>query len=572
MQTTLAAIAVSFALGASGIGLGHGGDHGGDHSGHTHSPSAVLVDCSARPSPHAHGSPHHPLTSLAEISDAHLSPGDHVLFKRGTTCDGSLSITTSGTKRHPIVFGAYGHGSLPRIAGGTTSHSPAAVTVESASHITVQDLEISGGYWQNVHVRADDPDSVMRDLTFRGLRLDGNAWRPKFNQWVLGTGGLIVEPCAYGAKITGVDVDDVVSHGQHETGVQIGHSPMKPYDAASSSGGMNTPGCHIDVPSGGSFDHSGVTGTIVQNSSLHDNDASGAQIFYSSHVTLRRNNLFDNGSGAGDNVANSSGMNGEGAWWANTDHVTAEYNNAHGNRAGYSNNDGSGLDPDVSTSQNLIQYNWLHDNENYGVSVIAGDHASVGTVIRYNVMSNNGTDYSNAPDVMVSNPYHTGGVQGLAVYNNTLTRDGGGQGIRLQSNFLGDNPVTVTNNVVYRTKPGQLISTTTDDAVVDHNDFYVASGNPTFAYNGVGYASLSAYRDATGQDVHSLVADPQLTSPTYDGSAYPRRPIFAPRRTSPVRSVGIRIAGNGGFDFYHARLHGASDRAAGAVAGQGMTK
>ncbi|WP_171814324.1 right-handed parallel beta-helix repeat-containing protein [Arthrobacter dokdonensis] len=463
------------------------------------------------------------------------------------------------------MFGAYGHGAVPRIAGGTTSTSPAAITVENASHLVVQDLEVSGGYWQNVHVRSDDPNVVMSDLTFRGLVLDGNAWVPPFNQWVLGTGGLIVEPCTYGARITGVSIADVVSHNQHETGVQIGHSPMRPYDPASSGGGMNTPDCHMDVPAGGTFDHSGVTNVVLQNSSLHDNDASGAQIFYSSHVTLQHNTLFNNGSGAGANIANSSGMNGEGAWWANTDHVTAEYNNAYGNRAGRTNNDGSGLDPDVSTSQNLIQYNWLHDNENYGVSVIAGNSASVDTVIRYNVMSNNGTDYPNAPDVMVSNPYHTGGVQGLAVYNNTLTRAGGGQGIRLQSNFLGDAPVTVANNIVYRTTPGQLISTTTADAVVDHNDFFVASGAPTFAYAGVSYGSLSAYQQATGQDRHSAIADPQLAEPTYAGTAYPTRPAFVPAISSPVRALGSAVADNGGFDFYHARVRGTDVTTVGAV-------
>lgn len=46
-----------------------------------------------------------------------LNPGDSVLFERGGTFVGSLSIQRSGNANDPLVFGAYGSGPLPIISG-----------------------------------------------------------------------------------------------------------------------------------------------------------------------------------------------------------------------------------------------------------------------------------------------------------------------------------------------------------------------------------------------------------------------------------------------------------------------
>lgn len=43
-------------------------------------------------------------------------------------------------------------------------------------------------------------------------------------------------------------------------------------------------------------------------------------------------------------------MNGAGAWWDTTQNVTAEWNNAWGNREGWTGNDGTGLTPTATPS------------------------------------------------------------------------------------------------------------------------------------------------------------------------------------------------------------------------------
>src|SRR5665647_54836 len=51
------------------------------------------------------------------------SPGDSLLFKRGDTFYGSLTISSSGSSGSPITIGAYGTGARPIITGFTTLSS-----------------------------------------------------------------------------------------------------------------------------------------------------------------------------------------------------------------------------------------------------------------------------------------------------------------------------------------------------------------------------------------------------------------------------------------------------------------
>ncbi|HSB94285.1 MAG TPA: right-handed parallel beta-helix repeat-containing protein, partial [Flavitalea sp.] len=63
-----------------------------------------------------------PWKSIAKLNSIFntLLPGDVVLFKRGETFYGSITITKSGTSTAPITIGAYGTGSNPVITGFQT--------------------------------------------------------------------------------------------------------------------------------------------------------------------------------------------------------------------------------------------------------------------------------------------------------------------------------------------------------------------------------------------------------------------------------------------------------------------
>ncbi|NUR90308.1 MAG: right-handed parallel beta-helix repeat-containing protein, partial [Nonomuraea sp.] len=56
------------------------------------------------------GAPAGRLTTLAQVNALNLGPGDRVLFRRGTTCTGTLAPKGSGAPGRPIVVGTYGRG------------------------------------------------------------------------------------------------------------------------------------------------------------------------------------------------------------------------------------------------------------------------------------------------------------------------------------------------------------------------------------------------------------------------------------------------------------------------------
>lgn len=88
-------------------------------------------------------------------------------------------------------------------------------------------------------------------------------------------------------------------------------------------------------------------------------------------------------------------MNGAGAWWDTTRNVTAEWNNAWGNRE-VDRQRWHRPDADRNTVNSVIQNNYLHDNANYGVSVISAQNKASAT-IRNNVIAGNGRAFGSAP-------------------------------------------------------------------------------------------------------------------------------------------------------------------------------
>src|SRR5690554_4778639 len=55
--------------------------------------------------------------SLDKVNGFTQKPGDQILFKRGDSWNGTITVNASGTSGSPIVYGAYGTGEKPKIYG-----------------------------------------------------------------------------------------------------------------------------------------------------------------------------------------------------------------------------------------------------------------------------------------------------------------------------------------------------------------------------------------------------------------------------------------------------------------------
>ncbi|HKJ78684.1 MAG TPA: hypothetical protein VKA10_04070, partial [Prolixibacteraceae bacterium] len=62
-------------------------------------------------------SPGNAWKTLDKVNSFTPSPGDQILFRRGDEWVGTLIVNASGTEVNPIVYGAYGDGSKPKIYG-----------------------------------------------------------------------------------------------------------------------------------------------------------------------------------------------------------------------------------------------------------------------------------------------------------------------------------------------------------------------------------------------------------------------------------------------------------------------
>lgn len=534
-RTSLAALS-AFALGIFNLGMI-------STPANASSNNTVFIDCSA--SQNGTGTDTSPLNSIDAIKTENIAEGSVIAFRAGTRCVGSLTISSSGSVRNPIRITSWGQGAKPVIDGGGKHDSAAPIVLSNASHIQIDNLELTGGYWQNLLATASG-SSRVQGLTFTNLLVHDNAWQPPHGGWIVGTGGIVVQPCSEQAKISQVMIESVETRNHNEAGIQVGYTDLNQYDPRNEVGAHNAPTCFMSDQTGKKPVRDGVSDVVIRSVNAHHNAASGVQVFSATNVVIENSDLHHNGGGAG--------MNGEGAWWSNTNGVTAQYNSAYSNVRGRTGDDGSGLDADYMTNDSVIQYNYLSNNEGYGVSLIAGDGPSNNSVIRYNVMANNGTANVGAPDIMVSRADNVGSINGVLMYNNTLMRNSAGQGIRVQVPLTGMRQNEACNNLIYREGSSEFISTTVAGIDFCHNLYFTPRGSATYRYQNKTYRNLDSLRQWTRQEQGTAFANPFIYDWNYAAPQRPRVPSFTLKPNSPALGTGKNMPLPDAGDFYGAPL------------------
>ena len=84
--------------------------------------------------------------TLGKANQAPLAPGDRLLFRRGASWTGSLTVAASGTSANPIVIGSYGTGLLPVIRGGSSC------VVLSGMRLVLREIHADRCSWSGIEV------------------------------------------------------------------------------------------------------------------------------------------------------------------------------------------------------------------------------------------------------------------------------------------------------------------------------------------------------------------------------------------------------------------------------------
>jgi len=93
--------------------------------------TAHYLDCAAGADAADSLTPQTAWRTVAKASAYTYHPGDSLLLHRGSRCEGMLEPHGSGTTEASIHLGAYGHGALPVIAGGS---QPAGVQLHNQQY------------------------------------------------------------------------------------------------------------------------------------------------------------------------------------------------------------------------------------------------------------------------------------------------------------------------------------------------------------------------------------------------------------------------------------------------------
>lgn len=476
-------------------------------------PTTYYVDCSA--STNGNGSEPYPLNSMPAANAVTLSPGDTMLFKRGSTCKGQMYARFDGTASARITYGAYGSGPLPQF---NANGNVAAFWVHNASYVTVEDLDLQApgdgtkarrGIW----LLADNGDAdgvVLRRLNIHDVRgqmpstTGGDSFTGKMGG---ASGGIIVEgqgtaqPSAFNdLLIENNTVTDVDRQGIYFWSNWCRRPEMATF--------WNTK-C--------SQDWHPHERPIIRGNSVNSVGGDGIVLKTSENGMVEHNDLQDFNMRAGSVNA--------GIWAANTDDTIFQYNRSAG---GNTSGDGQGYDVDHSTDGLIFQYNVSYDNDGgfflicpYGKDVPGN---SKNFIIRYNLSV---SDHARTFQVC------SGGAVNGQIYNNTIFLPQGGSGTHhiVLENATQDAAVQLNfrNNIFMRHTGGETLAWTTNDPAVvgSNNQFYNVPAPAGFVGSQIGAP---------------LLATPGATTSTPSS--------YLPNADSPVIGTGIAVPGAPATDFF----------------------
>ncbi len=453
--------------------------------------------------------------SVRRANAAAFSPGDALLFKRGGAWDEGLAPRGSGTRNAPITIGAYGEGRKPRLNG--VNH--AAVQLRDQDWWTVQDLDLTS-----------DP--------------------------AYGKCGLAIESVEGRPRPTGFHVYNVTAFDNGGAGIRAGPTG----DKDNGCDGVWIENC-LSFCNGGDGigmhgnDQVGCRNGVIRYCTAWENRGTGGI-----YMSGGQNGLIEHCVGYNNIVIN--------IWVWNAINVTMRHCEAwRGHEA-----DAGGFDIDWSCEACTMEYCYAHHNEGVGFLLQGSGwilYRGYPMESKYNIMRYCVSEHDNPPIGMVET-FEQG-----KVYNNLAIARRPGR-VALSVGGWPEKPVdwyndaggwpsdTLFCNNILVGQDGGIPMHIDDYATRQRNEFdhdlfwqTGAGKSPLIKWagreNGPGfwwgdaktgsfpaeeYRDLAAFRKATGEEAHGMVADPRL--PGLGEGWYGRLPLAAlkPGADSPVAKAG----------------------------------
>ncbi len=435
--------------------------------------------------------------TVAQANAYEFKPGDSLLIRRGTRCEGMLWPKGSGTESAPIRIAAYGQGPLPIITGGAAL---AGLKLNNQQYWEIANLEIIGGSPYGIRIGGSDP--VLRHFHLTNLVVHSVAGDPTTKD-----SGLVV--IAPDEKATTL-IEDVVVDG------------VTAYDTTQWAG-IIINGAPFDAPDNRPHGEN----ITVQNSIVHDVAGDGILLARVAHGLLEHNVAWNTGMQQTESIGTPDAI-----WeWMCRDCRVADNEGYFSDSPGV---DGGVFDIDYGNEDNIVENNFGHDSQGYCVSIFGAEGSSgnsTRSTIRNNVCVHNGRSprLAKRQGAIYLSTWHGGRLNGFDIENNTVLWDPPLDTAAFQSNaeFAGDLSNRFTGNTIIAasgsfvsTLPGIESAHNRYCAPLTHDAAFTLAGNPYSTPSGI--AESPAPTDDLCTCMQDWLAasgvDPRGVSPSHTGS------------------------------------------------------
>jgi hypothetical protein len=429
--------------------------------------------------------------TLDKVNSIIFQPGDTILFKSGSSWIGTLSLHGSGVADNPIKVGRYDNGPKPLFQG----EGKVVNTIEliDGSYWEIEDLEISN---------AGDPDNYHNGLK------------------VSYTESSQTPPRQFHIYVRRLDIHDVDTFSNSGGGgIRI--------DAILSD--VLIDGCVITRTGGNGIDvHSNYAWIVPKVQSVYDQMAgedviirncttsfcgdSGIWVWGYKRVMISHNTAFECNLGTSGRYV--------GIWIMDTEDAVIQYNNSYRHRKAI---DGECIDVDVLCFRTIVQYNYVHDNDNIGIVVFAysnGEFPTDDVIVRYNVSENCSYAFSLFGDILGDTLWH----------NNTSYSFGAAHVSTgaFRGSFSGTH--RFINNIFYN-GGFDLTSDGPGTVVFENNAYYNTNNQPP-------------------NDIRAINADPRFVNPGTGGENRDSVDGYKLLSDSPCIDTGVSINDNITTDYW----------------------
>lgn len=344
-----------------------------------------------------------PYQTIAKLNSLNLSPGDKILFKKGDTFIGAITVNYSGTENAPIIFDCFGTGAKPILSGSNGNNGVpdplATINIVGKEYLEFRNLHIENERFDKATGADDDKSFGIYYRSFKTLPGSGNFEDGQMANHLYFSNLTLQNIYSLGSSATAFD--DI-----RTSGIYI-------WDAFVND--VIVENCYFtNIERVGVWLRRYVSDAVIKDNQFINLGGSGTIISVSKRVLFERNLMRFTGS---NSDARMTGR-GSGMWVFASEDVVAQYNISQHARG---NGDSSGMHVDYSNKNVLFQYNYLEDSAG-GFCETLGNNDNV--IWRYNISVNEGTDARGGKNNLLwisdfagNNPVNSKNVY---IYNNTI--------------------------------------------------------------------------------------------------------------------------------------------------------